>query len=266
MASNHRFFIMQNLLTLLIACSSAAHVCSWEIVMKLPPSYGPDNRVDDEIFYNSTATEGLYFGFPAASTSPTPPLVYLSTRRMDLPFSGHGNSALCMASNHRFFIMQFAHHQCSNRRFVASTTSHYGCFCDSRKPSAIASNFFRCSGGIVAADEVAETCPFNAGQRSMVCWMLFSSMVKRGHVVSRLAVYVTRSSQKLKAGFSAASTFGLLDGFPYLGLPVPLRFLRKSAWCDLVPLRQAFCAQHPCCVDALYVDVLMHLTRPTSVW
>ncbi|XP_075740643.1 uncharacterized protein LOC119162968 isoform X1 [Rhipicephalus microplus] len=106
MASNHRFFIMQNLLTLLIAWSAAAHVCSWEIVMKLPPSYGPDNRVGDELFYNFTATDGLYFGFPAASTSPTPPVVYLSTRRIDLPFSGHGNSALCMASNHRFFIMQ----------------------------------------------------------------------------------------------------------------------------------------------------------------
>ncbi|KAH8023793.1 hypothetical protein HPB51_017163 [Rhipicephalus microplus] len=106
MASNHRFSIMQNLLTLLIAWSAVAHVCSWEIVMKLPPSYGPDNRVGDKIFYNFTATDGLYFKFPAASTSPTPPVVYLSTRRIDLPSSGHGNSALCMASNHRFSIMQ----------------------------------------------------------------------------------------------------------------------------------------------------------------
>lgn len=101
-----RRFTMQNLLTLLIAWSSAAHRCASHVLMTLPPMQILDYGHDQEYFYSVAAITRLVFWFPSASTSPTVPVVHLSKRRVDLPFSGHGNGALCTASNHRLFTMQ----------------------------------------------------------------------------------------------------------------------------------------------------------------
>ncbi|KAH6947937.1 hypothetical protein HPB50_022113 [Hyalomma asiaticum] len=60
----------KNLLTLLIAWSSAAHECSPDVVMKLPPPQIPCDGRGDE-FHNLSVTDGLIFGLPAASTTPT---------------------------------------------------------------------------------------------------------------------------------------------------------------------------------------------------
>ncbi|KAH6925520.1 hypothetical protein HPB50_006523 [Hyalomma asiaticum] len=68
------------------------------------PQIPCDGRGDQ--FHNLTVTDGLIFGLPAASTTPTAPGVHLYSWRIDLPFRGHGNSALRTSPIHRLFTMQ----------------------------------------------------------------------------------------------------------------------------------------------------------------